>query len=138
MIPIRTDRCRCDQRFMIPENLLVVQIEIIIADLLSCRTVLTKRIVKSCIQMIICTTNFYDIPSMTVLDPFFRIVTTDCDHAPDSKRITEYFHRFCNPFTYANSMSKWTDDLMGIRLFQLIITYILTDKIMNILFFFNV
>ena len=136
MIPIRTDRCRCDQRFMIPENLLVVQIEIIIADLLSCRTVFTKRIVKSCIQMIICTTNFYDIPSMTVLDPFFRIVTTDCDHAPDSKRITEYFHRFCNPFTYANSMSKWTDDLMGIRLFQLIISHIITDKIMNIFLLF--
>jgi hypothetical protein len=73
---------------------------------------------------------------MPVLDPFFRIVTADCDHAPDSKRITEYFHRFCNPFTYANSMSKWTDNLMGIRLFQLIISHIFTNKIMNIFLLF--
>ena len=57
----------------------------------------------------------------------------DCDHAPDSKRITEYFHRFCNPFTYANSMSKWTDDLMGIRLFQLIISHIITDKMLSLI-----
>ena len=91
MIPIRTGRCRCDQRFMISENLFIVQIEIIIADLLPCRAVLSKRIVKGCIQMIVGLSDFYDIPSMTIFNFLFWIGLGNYDDSPDPEGIAQNY-----------------------------------------------
>ena len=40
-----------------------------------------------------------------------------CDHTPDPERIAQYFHRFCNSLTDADTLSKRSDDLMRIWLF---------------------
>ena len=105
VISIRAGRSRCDQRFVIPENLFIFQIEIIIAQFLSCKTVLPKGIVKCNIQMIKLSADFYDIPCMPILDAFLWIVSANGNHAPDPKGITQHFHRFCNPLTDSHTMS---------------------------------
>ena len=49
----------------------------------------------------------------------------------------KHLHRLCDSLTDPDTVSQRSDDLMGIRLFQLIIVHIFTDKIMHILFFFQ-
>ena len=83
--------------------------------------------------MIIHASDLHNIPGMTVLDAFFRIISADCNHAPDPKAIAEHLHCLCNPLTYSHTLAQRTDDLMGIGLFQLIVADIFTDKIVNIL-----
>ena len=132
---ICTVRCCCNQWLMIFENLFVIQIKVIITDIFDFIT-LSKCIIKCCIQMIICTADPDNVPGMTVFNSFFRIIPAYCDHTPDSQRIEKNFHCFCNAFTDAHALSQRTNDLMGIRLFKLIVMYILTDKVMYIFFFF--
>ena len=128
-------RCCCDQWLMIPEYTFVIKIEIIITNIFDFITV-SECIIKSRIQMIIHPADPDNVPGMTVFDTFFRIVSTYCDHAPDAQRIQKDFYRFCNALADTNALSERADDLMGISFFQLVIMYILTDKIMYIFFFF--
>ena len=93
VIPVCTFWRRRDQWLMIPENIFVIQIEVVVTD-----AIVTQGIVKSCIQMVLLTIDFYDIPGMAVFDPFFRIIATDYNHTPDAQRIAQYFHCFCYPF----------------------------------------
>ena len=51
------------------------------------------------------TTDFYDIPCVTVLDAFLRIVPANSNHAPESKNITQNFYRFCNALADTYTMS---------------------------------
>ena len=121
--------------FRIFENLFVIQIKVIITNIFDFVT-LAKCIIKCCIQMIICTADPDNVPGMTVFDTFFRIVSTYCDHAPDAQRIQKDFYRFCNALADTNALSERADDLMGISFFQLVIMYILTDKVMYIFLLF--
>ena len=124
--------CRCNQRLMIPENIFIIQIKVIIPDLFVSQTVIKGRI-----QMIICPADLYDIPGMTIFDPFLRVIATDGNDVPDAQRIQKHLYRFCNSFTDTDPLSQWSDDLMRIRFFQLVIPDILTDKIMYIFLFFQ-
>ena len=76
--------------------------------------------------------DFDNIPGMPVFDPSLRVVAAQNDHAPYSKRIQQNLHCLCNALTDAHTLSQWTDNLMGIGLFQLVIAYIFTDKIVNV------
>ena len=95
-----------------------------------------KTIIEGGIQMIICPLCFYNIPGMTVLDSFFRIISANSNHTPHSQCIQKNLYCFCNAFTDSYALTQRTDNFVGIRFFQLIITNILTNKIMYILFFF--
>ena len=75
MVAIRTGRGRSDQRLMVAEDGFVIQVEVIVADLTAGPGALSKTVVEGGIQMIAGLSNLYDIPGMTVLDPFFRIVS---------------------------------------------------------------
>ena len=130
-----TVRCCCDQRFMVFKNMSIVQIKVIVADVCSFITV-SKCIVKCCIQMIVCTADSDNVPGMTVFDSFFRIVAAYRDHTPDSQRIEKDLDCFGNAFADANALSQRSNDLMGICLLELIIMYILTDKVMYIFLLF--
>ena len=91
MIIVRASRCRSDQRLMIPEYRLVSQIEVIVAGLSGFRRIalmFSQRIVKCGIQMVILPTDPHNIPGVTVLDPFLRIVAANGDDAPHTQRIT--------------------------------------------------
>ena len=107
---------------MVSEYAFIIQVEIVVPDLFWSLPVthllpVPKSIVKRRIQMIIFSADFYDIPGMTVFDSFLRIIPAHCDHTPDSERIAQYFHRFCNSLTDSDTLSKRSDDLMGIWLF---------------------
>lgn len=65
VIPIRTVWSRCDQRFVIPEDIFVIQIEVVVTD-----AIVTQGIVKGDIHVIIFATQFYDIPVWRYFDPF--------------------------------------------------------------------
>ena len=54
------------------------------------------------------------------------------DNAPNAKRIAQNFNRLCNTLADTDTMTEWTDDLMRIWLFEFIVVYIFTDKIVNI------
>ena len=82
--------------------------------------------------MISNTSDFDNIPGMPVFDPFLWIVAAQSDHAPHSKCIQQNLHCLCNSLADAHTLSQGTDDLMGIWLFQLVIAYIFTDKIVNV------
>ena len=82
--------------------------------------------------MIVCLSDFYDIPSMTIFNFLFRIGLGNYDNTPNAKRIAQNFNRLCNTLADTDTMTEWTDDLMRIWLFEFIVVYIFTDKIMNI------
>ena len=93
--------------------------------------------IKGRIQMIICPADLYDIPGMTIFDPFLRVIATDGNDVPDAQCIQKHLYRFCNSLTDTDPLSQWSDDLMRIRFFQFVIPDILTDKIMYIFLFFQ-
>lgn len=74
---------------------------------------------------------------MAVFDAFFRIIPAQGDHAPDSQSITEDLDGFGNSLTDADAVSEGTDDLVGVRLFQLIVMNVFTDEIVDIFFFLD-
>ena len=98
---------RCDQRFVIPEDIFVIQIEVVVTD-----AIVTQGIVKGDIHVIIFATQFYDIPGVAVFDPFFRIVSADGDDTPDTEGIAEHFYRFGDSLADAYAVSKRPDDLV--------------------------
>lgn len=122
MIVVRTAGCRGDQRLMIPEYRLISQIEVIVTVLSGFRRIalmFSQRIVKGGIQMVILSTDPHNIPGVTVFDPFLRIVAADSDYTPHTQRITKHLHRFGNTLADAYPLSQRSDNLMGIRLFNL-------------------
>ena len=74
---------------------------------------------------------------MTILDSFFRIGFGNRNDTPEPKLITEDFDSFRNSFTYADSLSQWADNLVGVGLFEFVVAHILTDEIVDVLFFFQ-
>ena len=90
------------------------------------------------IQMIINIIYFYNIPGMTVFDSLLWIITADSNDTPYSQRVQQYFHCLGNALTDTHALPQRSNDLMGIGFFQLIITYIFTDKIMHMFFFFKI
>ena len=93
MIVVRTAGCRGDQRFMIPEHCFISQIEIVVADLSGCFRIalmFSQCIVKCGIQMVILPADPHNIPSVTVLDPFLRIVPQIAitHHTPNASQST--------------------------------------------------
>ena len=77
-----------------------------------------------------------DVPGVAVLDAFFRIVAAKGDHAPDAECVAEAFDGLCDAFAHTDALPERADDLVRVRLFQLIVTHIFTDKIVNILLLF--
>ena len=75
MVTVRTGRGRGDQRLMVAEDRLIVQIEVVVADLTAGLNAFSKAVVEGGIQVIAGLTDLHDIPCMAVLDPFFRIVS---------------------------------------------------------------
>ena len=86
--------------------------------------------------MIILPADPHNIPGVTVLDPFLRIVAADSDYTPHTQRITKHLHRFGNALADTHALSQRSDNLMGIGLFQLIVGDIFADKVVNVLLFF--
>ena len=116
MITIAACWCRCDQRFVIQEDGLIVQIEIIVTDFLPGHAAFSKAVIERGIQMIIGAINPDNVPGMAVFDAFFRIIAANRDHAPDSKRIAKNLYCFGNPFTNTHALPQRTNDLVGIGL----------------------
>ena len=133
MITIYALWCRSNQRFMIPENLLVGKIKVIVPDLRLSVTI-TQRIIKCSIQMIIYSAYFHNIPSVPILNSLLRVVAAKCDNTPHSKSIHQNLHRFGNTFADSHTLSQRTNNFMRIWFFQFIIIDILTNKIMDIFF----
>ena len=131
---VRTGRRRCDQRFMIPENIFVIQIEIVIADADRSVLIFAQSIVEGGIQMIVLPVDADNVPGVAVFNAFFRIVSADGDDAPESQSIAENLYRFGDSLTDTDTMTKRADDFVGIWLFQLVIADIFTDKVVDIFF----
>ena len=118
---------------MVPEQPFVIQIEVIVAD----DAVMAQGVVEGGIQMDILAVQLQNVPGVAVFDALFRVSLGDGDDAPQAQRVTEDFHRFGNALTYAHTLAQRADDLMGVRLFQLIVSNILTDEIMDVPLFFQ-
>ena len=82
--------------------------------------------------MIVLSVDPDDVPSMTVFDPFFRIVPADGDNTPYTKGITEDLYGFGDSLADTDTMAQRPDDLVGIWLFQLVVADIFTDEVMDI------
>ena len=121
--------CRCNQRFMIPENIFIIQVEVIISNFF-----VSKTVIKGHIQMITTSADLHNIPGVTVFNTLLRIIATDRNNVPDAKRIQKHLYRFCNSLTDTDPLSQWSDNFMRLRLLQFVIPDILADKIMDILF----
>ena len=85
MFVVCTVRCGCDQWFMVTEDLLVIQVEIVISDFGI--FIFTESVVKGSIQMVVSTVDPDDIPGMAVFDAFIRVVSADGNDAPDTQSI---------------------------------------------------
>lgn len=127
--------CRCDQRLMIPENTLIVKIKVIVADILHL-VALSKGVVKSRIQMIIYAADFDDIPGVAVFNPLIRIVSADCDDAPDTKLIEKDFDRLGDSLTDTHSLSSGPMISLRIWFLEFIVADVFADKIVDIFFLF--
>ena len=137
MIAVGAGRSRGNQRFMVTEDGFIIEIKVVISDLRTGLEAFSEAVVEGCIEVIISFSNLYDIPGMAVFDAFFRIIPAQGDHAPDSQSITEDLDGFGNSLTDADAVSKGTDDLVGVRLFQLIVMNVFTDEIVDIFFFLD-
>ena len=69
---------------MIPENIFIIQVEVIISNFF-----VSKTVIKGRIQMIICPADLYDIPGMAIFDPFLRVIATDGNDVPDAKYFSD-------------------------------------------------
>ena len=74
---------------------------------------------------------------MKIFFPVRAVPITDWNHARDVQRVAEELHRLGNSLTDADAVGHRADDLMGIRLFQLIITHVVQNKVMDILLAFR-
>ena len=81
--------------------------------------------------MIILTADPDNIPGMPVFDLLVRIVVRERHDAPDSQGVTQNLECLGNPFADPDSLLQGTCDLMGIGFFQLVITDVPADKIMD-------
>ena len=102
---------------MIPEDGFIIQIEIIVADLLSGLAAFAETVVERSIQMVVRFSDLDDVPGMAVFDALFRVIAAERDHAPDAERITKNFDRFGDALADADALSQRSDDLMGVGLF---------------------
>ena len=84
--------------------------------------------------MVIPAADFHDIPGVAVFDALFRIGFGYSYHAPDPQGVAENLHRLGDPLADAHALAQGADDLVGIRLLQLVVADAGTDKIMNIPF----
>ena len=82
--------------------------------------------------MIVRLSDLYDIPCMTIFNLLFGVGLGNYDDTPNAKRIAQNFNRLCNTLADTDTVTEWTDDLMRIWLFEFIVVYIFTDKIMNV------
>ena len=104
---------------MVAEDRLVVEIEVIVADLLPCLAAFAETVVEGSVQMVVRFPDLDDVPGMAVFDALFRVIAAERDHAPDAERITENFDRFGDALADADALSQRSDDLMGVGLFNL-------------------
>ena len=95
---------------------------------------MTKAVVKGGIQMVISAADSHNIPCMAVFDVLLRIRFGYGDHAPDSQGVAENLYSLCYPLADPHPLAQRTDDLMGIRFFQLIVADAGADKIVDIPF----
>ena len=77
---------------MVSEYSLVIQIKIIITNLRLTASAAPKAVVKCSIQMIILSIQPDNIPCMSVLNTFFRIISANGYDAPEIQCITQNFH----------------------------------------------
>ena len=117
MVAVRAGRRRGDERFVVAEDRLVVEIEVIVADLLPCLAAFAETVVEGSVQMVVRFPDLDDVPGMAVFDALFRVIAAERDHAPDAERITKNFDRFGDALADADALSQRSDDLMGVGLF---------------------
>ena len=123
---------------MITENLLVPQIEVIVAELLFGQPLSPQCIVKGSVHVKISSVHPENVPGMAVFDSFFQIVAADRDEAPQAQGVAENLHRLGNAFADPHSLAQRTDDFVGIRLFQLVVAHIGADEIMDVFLLFQI
>ena len=114
--------CGGDQWFMVSKDLLIIQVEIIIADfgiffVFLMRIIFTESIVKSGIQMVISTVDPDDIPCMAIFDALIRVITADGNDAPDTQGIQKNFNCLGDSLADSYALSSRTDDLVGVGFF---------------------
>ena len=124
---------RTDHRLVVPEQALVVQIEVVVPD----DTVPAEGVVKRGIQVDVLAIDFQNVPGVAVFDALFRIGFGDGDDAPHAQRVTENFHRLGDALAHADTLAQRTDDLMRVGLFQFVVPDILADEIMDVPLFFQ-
>lgn len=117
MVAVRAGGSRCDERFVVAEDRLVVEIEIIVADLLPCLAAFAETVVEGSVQMVVRFPDLDDVPGMAVFDALFRVIAAERDHAPDAERITKNFDRFGDASQTPDALSQRSDDVMGVRAF---------------------
>ena len=117
MVAVRAGRRRGDERFVVAEDRLVVEIEVIVADFLPCLAAFAETVVEGSVQMVVRFSDLDDVPGMAVFDALFRVIAAERDHAPDAERITKNFDRFGDALADADALSQRSDDLMGVGLF---------------------
>ena len=75
---------RIDHRLVIPEQAVVVRVEVVIPD----DAVMAQGVVKGGVQMDILAIQFQNIPGVAVLDTLFRVGLGDGNDAPQSQGVT--------------------------------------------------
>ena len=82
-----------DERFVVAEDRLVVEIEVIVADFLAGLETFAETVVEGSVQMVVRFPDLEMFLGMAVFDAF-QVIAAERDHAPDAERITKNFDRF--------------------------------------------
>ena len=113
---------------MVPENLPILQVEVVIADELRS----PHRIIKGGIQMVVPSAYPHNIPGMAVLNPLLRGILRDDHDAPQPQLVAQGLHRLGNSLAHPHPLAQGAQNFVGIGLFQLVVVYLGANKVVDI------
>ena len=127
VLPVRTGRQGIEGSLVVPEEALVVQVEVVVPE----DAVLPQGVVEGGVQVIILSVQLQNVPGVAVFHATLRVCLGDGDHAPDAQGVTEDLHRLGDALAHPHAVGERTDDLVGIGLFQLVVADVGADKIVD-------
>lgn len=119
----RAGRQRKHQRLVIPEDVPVVQVEIVVPG----RSPL-EGVVKGGVQVIALAVHRYHVPGVAVFHAPLRGRLAEGHDAGQLHRVAQGLHRFGDALAHPHPLGQGADDLVGIGLFQLVIPDVLQNE----------
>ena len=102
---------------MIPEDIFVIQIEVVVAH----DAGLAQRGVKGGVQVVALAVHRYHVPGVAVADAALRRDLAQRHDAPEAEPVTQGLDGLGNALAHADALRQRAEDLVGVGLFELVI-----------------